>query len=92
MLSPLLGHQMLHHRLLCLLLEEFANESRIPQFASNAQILTAAHQSVRLAPLRGRGNAIGVKIGLLSTSDRNESIKSQISLGSSVIRAESLST
>jgi len=72
-LSSLLCHDMLDDQLPGHLFHVFANESRIPEFRSNTQILAAAHQSIRLAAFGRGGNAVGVKVLLLSTSYRYKS-------------------
>jgi hypothetical protein len=72
-LSPLLRHDMLDNHLLGHLFHVLSNESRVPEFRSNAQILAAAHKSIRLAAFGCGGNAIGVKVLLLSTCYRDES-------------------
>lgn len=51
---------------------EFPNPARIPQLAGDAQILTAPDEGVGLAPFRGRGDAVGTEVILLTTGDRNK--------------------
>lgn len=72
-LSPLLCHDMLDNHLLGHLFHIFADESRVPEFRSNTQILAAAHKSIGFAALGCGGNAIGVKVLLLTTSYRDKS-------------------
>lgn len=74
MLSPLLADHVLDHALFCLGLQEFADKSGVPEFGCHTQVLAAAHQGIGLAALGSGGNAVGVKVGLFATSDRDESI------------------
>ena len=48
---------------------ELAYETRVPQFRSDAQVFTAAHQGVGLAALGCSRDAIVVEIGLFTTGD-----------------------
>jgi hypothetical protein len=75
-LSPLLCHDMLDNHLLGHLFHVLSDESRVPEFRSNAQILAAAHKSIGLAALGCGRDAIGVKVLLLSASYRDESSRS----------------
>jgi hypothetical protein len=72
-LSPLLCHDMLDNHLLGHLFHVFSDESRIPEFRSNAQIFAAAHKGIGLATFGCGGDAIGVKVLLLSTCYRDKS-------------------
>ena len=56
------------------LLLVLADKARIPEFASDTEILTAADQGVGLAALRGGGDAIGGKVVLFTSSDGDESV------------------
>jgi hypothetical protein len=54
----LLRYHMLHPHLLRLLLHKRPDVARIPQLARHAQILTTAHQRIRLAPLSSSRDAL----------------------------------
>lgn len=72
-LSPLLCHDMLDNDLLTHLFHVPPDESRVPEFRCNTQILAAAHESVRLAALGCGRYTIGVKVLLLATGYRDKS-------------------
>jgi hypothetical protein len=69
---------MLDNHLLGHLFHVFPDESRIPEFRSNTQILAAAHKGIGLAAFGCSGNAIGVKVLLLSTCYRDESSRTLV--------------
>lgn len=52
---------------------ELADETGIPQFAGDTEVLAAAHERVALACLSRGGDAIGVKVLLLSSGNANKS-------------------
>lgn len=64
----LLGSDMLDPHLLCQFTRKLADETRIPEFACNTEIFTAAHKGVGFAAFGGGGNAIGVEVLLFATS------------------------
>jgi len=68
-LPPLLRYLMLDHDLLACVLQEGPDVSRVPEFAGDAQVLAASHQGVGFAALGGCGDAVWVKVLLLSTRD-----------------------
>jgi hypothetical protein len=68
----LLSQHMLHPHLLRLILHEPPNKARIPQLARHAQILTAAHQRIRFAPLSSSRNTLRGEIVLLAPRDRHK--------------------
>jgi len=68
-LPPLLADNMFDHRLLRLGLEKLANEPRVPEFTSHAQVLTAPHKCIRFAALCRCWNSIWIEILLLATSN-----------------------
>lgn len=64
---------MLHNRLLACLPHEPADEARIPEFARDAQVLTAAHQGVGFASLRRGWDAVRVEVLLFASRYADES-------------------
>lgn len=72
MLPPLLRRRMLHNHLPDMALHEPSNESRIPEFAGDAQVLTAAHQGVGFAALGGGRDAVRVEVLLFAAGDGYE--------------------
>lgn len=71
---------MLHPNLLGVICNEFPDKAWIPKFASHSEILTAAHESVRLATFDGGRYAFRGEVILFSTSDGDESICTNLSL------------
>lgn len=51
---------------------EFSDEARVPQLGRDAEVLAAAHQSVRLAPFGCGRYVLGVEVGLFATGYRYE--------------------
>ena len=72
-LPLLLSCLVLHPDLLSELLIKLANESRIPEFARNTEVLAAAHQGVGFAPLGRSRDAVGLKVLLLAARYTNQS-------------------
>jgi len=66
MLPPLLRSLVLHDHLLPLLRKKAAYEPWVPQLASDAQVLAAAHQRVGFAAFSCRGDAVGVEVLLFA--------------------------
>lgn len=63
---------MLHPRFPRILGFELADPARIPQFARDAEILTASHQRVGPTSLGGGRDAVGGEVILFAASDGNE--------------------
>lgn len=57
-----------------MVLHEFLCKARIPQFAGDAEVLTATHHGVGLAALGSGGNPVGAEIVLLAAGNGDESI------------------
>ena len=68
----LLVHYMFHPDLLCFLLHERSNVSRIPQLTGNTKIFTAAHQCIRFATLGCGGYPFGGEVILFASCNRNQ--------------------
>ena len=73
-LPLLLSRNMLNPHLLREFSIELANETRIPQFAGDAQVLAAAHQGIGLAPLGRSRDAIRVEVLLFSARYRHKTV------------------
>ena len=65
---------MLHPNLLRVLRYEFADKSRVPQFAGDAEVFAAAHQSVGFAAFGRGGDAFGGEVVHLAARDGYESV------------------
>jgi len=76
MLSSLLRNEMLHNRLLGIRLQKLPDKSRIPKLASHAQVFTAPHQRIRLAPLCRSRDSVRVKVLLFAPGNRDQSRQS----------------
>lgn len=74
MLPPLFGDLVLDDHLLTHVGHEALDESRVPEFGGDTQILAAAHQGVGLAAFGCGGDAIRVEIGLFATGYADETI------------------
>lgn len=75
-LRLLLGHDMFHKDLPRVLSLELADPARIPQFAGNAQILTAPDKRVGATSLRRGGDAVGREVVLFAAGDGDQTIPS----------------
>jgi hypothetical protein len=73
-LPLLLCAHVLSPHLFCVLCSELAYEAWIPELACDTQVFAATHQGVGFAAFSGGGDAIGVKVLLLATGDRNKSV------------------
>jgi hypothetical protein len=51
---------------------KLANKTRIPEFTRNTQVFAAPHQRIGFATLGRRGDAVGIKVLLLTTGYGNE--------------------
>jgi hypothetical protein len=78
-LSLLLRAHMLNPHLPRRLAGKLANKPRIPEFASNAQVLAAAHQRVGFTSLGRRRDAVGVEILLLAARYGYEAVRCCVS-------------
>ena len=65
---------MLNPNLLPVLRYEFPDESRVPQFAGDAEVLAAAHQRVGFTAFGRGGNGLGGEVVHLPARDGHESI------------------
>ena len=63
---------MLRKHLDAVLRLELADEARVPELARDAEVLAAAHERVALARLSRGGDAVGLKVLLLSAGNTDE--------------------
>lgn len=72
MLSPPLRRDVLDHHLAHVSLHEPADESRVPEFGRDSQVLAAAHESVGFAAFGRGGDAVGVEVLLFAAGEGDE--------------------
>lgn len=65
-LPPLLADDVLNPHLVAVLLLEAPDKTRVPELRRNAEVLAAAHQGVRLAPLTGCRDRVFGEIAALA--------------------------
>ena len=70
-------HDVFHEHLARMRGLEFADESRVPEFAGDSEILATPHQCVGSTALRCSGDTVWREVILFTAGDRDETVNRQ---------------